>query len=181
MKETVNVYNGVMRFLHWGMALLMVLMVVVAYTMMGMENSPNKWFLYGLHKSTGITILFLAVVRFLYRQMVAIPGSPKSLSPLMQKMAKLAHLGLYGLMMALPLSGYVMSVAGGHGVQYYNLFALPNLIAENKALAGLAHEGHEILAYILYVFFALHVLGALYHHFILKDDVMARMVPGLKK
>ncbi len=173
-------YSLVMKILHWGMALAFVGLYAVAYIMQDMNNSPEKFQLYGLHKSVGITILVLVLIRFFYRIVHGVPAISKNLSPLWNLAARLGHYSLYLLMVLMPLSGYLMSSAGGHSVSYFGFFQVPLLLQKNPALGGFFHESHEILSYVIYGLVTVHVIMALVHHFILKDDTLTRMTWGNK-
>jgi cytochrome b561 len=94
--------------------------------------------------------------------------------------ASLGHWGLYAVMFIMPISGYIMSMAGGHGVNVFGVWELPNLIGENPTLGKLANQTHDITTKIIYVLVATHVLAALRHHFLLRDGVLVRMLPFLK-
>lgn len=80
-------------------------------------------------------------------------------------------------MFLMPLSGYVMSVSGGHDVSWFDLFKLPSLLGKNEGLHELTEEFHEVMAAVILVLVATHLLAALWHHFIVKDNVLRRMLP----
>lgn len=180
IKNTLEQYGSVAKLLHWGVFALFVFMFVVAEIMMDMDKGADKWMLYGWHKSTGILLLIIIAIRIIWRISNVSPLLADNMSAKAKTMAHLAHFALYICMIGLPVSGYIMSMAGGHGISFYGLFDVINLIAENKELGGLAHEIHEILATAIYVLVPLHVLAALYHHKILKDDTLTKMLPTKK-
>lgn len=167
-------YNWVMKVLHWGMALAFVGMYVVAYIMRDMPKSPEKYQLYGMHKSMGLTLLALVLVRFAYRTFHGVPAISSSLSPLCRLAAALGHYALYAVMLLMPLTGYLM---GSKNISYFGLFEVPVF---NHSLGRFFHESHMVLSYIIYALVGAHVVMALVHHFILKDDTLVRMVPGMK-
>ena len=168
-------YNWVMKVLHWGMALAFVGMYTVASIMQDMPKSPEKYQLYGVHKSIGLTLLALVLVRFAYRVLRGVPAISQNLSPLWRLAASLGHYALYGVMFLMPLTGYLM---GSKNISYFGLFEVPVL---SHSLGGVFHESHEVLSYLIYVLVGVHVIMALVHHFILKDDTLARMAPGVSE
>lgn len=175
-RNTETHWGVVTKLFHWGMLLLFIAMFVLANTMDGMPKGPEKAAIIGLHKSIGITILLLAVLRLLWR----ISGKvPASLAPtrLLQCAAAAGHAMLYMLMIVMPLSGYVMSMSAGRGINWFGLGQVPDLIGPDESRADMAHDAHEIVAGVVLLMLVLHVLAALWHHFRLKDATLRRMLP----
>lgn len=179
-RNTSQHYGYIAQIFHWMIALSFVGMFIVAEVMMHMTTDPqntffdqSKWDLYSLHKSVGMTLLVLIALRLLWK--ISNPKLP-ILGPnaLQRLIAKVVHIGLYVVMFTMPVSGYIMSSAGGHGVKVFGL-PLPDLLGTNKPLASLAHEAHEITAEVIYILVALHIVGALYHHYVVKDDTFIRL------
>lgn len=168
-------YTFAMRLLHWIMAVLILGMIAMGWAMKEIKGLPRSD-LYMLHKSVGVALLALIALRIAARAATRIPALPATFPPSERKMAHLAHLLLYLGMVTVPLSGFVMSMAGGHGVKFFG-WPLPPLMETDKKLAGLAHEAHELLPYLLLGVVALHVLGALKHRFFDRPehDVLPRM------
>src|SRR5205085_10344839 len=129
------------------------------------------------HKSVGITILGLALIRLMWRGATPPPPLPDTLRPYERALARFTHAALYFLLFAMPLSGWMMSSARGFPVSWFGFFQLPDLVPKNKALYEALLTTHGTLAVVLAVVVALHVAGALKHHFIHKDDVLRRMLP----
>lgn len=178
LKNTSQRYGTVAQFFHWLIFILFVGMFVAAEIMMDMPPSPDKYQLYGWHKSVGVVLLLLAFLRLSWK--MANPH-PVHLNTGLQKRATQAvHFGLYVAMFAMPISGYVMSMAGGHSVVVFNVLTLPNLVGLNKPLAGFAHQVHEVTAYAIYGLAALHVAAALFQHFVQKNNTLRRMLPKMK-
>ena len=175
--NTKTSYGILARLLHWGMALLYVGLFYAAYTMMDMPKTPAKWELYGLHKSFGLVALLIALTRVIWRWSNPVPQPEPGTQQWQHFLAQLAHYGLYALMFAMPLSGYVMSVAGGHEVQFFGL-PVPSLLSNNIPLATLAHQGHALISQGILWLVGLHVAGALWHHLIRKDRTLMRMLRG---
>ena len=173
-------YGRIAKGLHWLMALMIIGLLAVGLYMTGMENSSDKFRLYGLHKATGIMVLVLVCFRLFWRFVHTPPPLPPHMKWVERMAAHSSHAVLYIIMFVLPLSGWAMSSAAGFPVSVYGFFTLPNLIAPNKELVDLLKEVHELIAYGLIGLIGLHMSAALFHHFYHKDDVLTRMVPFRK-
>ena len=164
---------------HWLMAVLLIANFALGLTMDEMELSPQKLQFVSWHKWAGITLLGLVTLRFLWR---AFANRPVLLpmATWQRRLAKLTHFLMYVLLFAIPISGWVMSSAGGFTVTYLGIFPLPDLVAKDKQLFELLKEVHEVLNFTLLGLVILHVLAVLKHQFIDRDATLARMVPWLK-
>lgn len=180
IKNTAYRYGAVSQFFHWSMALLMISLAGVGLWMMDLPPDNFKWFIYGWHKQLGITVFALVVLRYVWRAYNVQPHKPASLSTMQHMAAQAAHYALYGVMLAMPISGYIMSMAGGHGVNWFGV-QLPDLIGKNPELGGIAREIHEYVGYAFWGLLALHAGAALWHHFVQKDDVLTRMLPKFSR
>ncbi|TPE63750.1 cytochrome b [Sandaracinobacter neustonicus] len=137
-----------------------------------------------LHKSFGLTVLVLSLLRLALRLFAGTPPLPAHMTSIERLLAKLTHWGFYAVMILLPLSGWVMVSASplGFPTMWFGLFEWPHLpIGTSKAISGGASEAHELLAWFGVALFVLHVGGALKHHFLDRDDVLARMLPYLRR
>ena len=165
--------------LHWVMALGLATNFVLGLTMSDLAVSPQKLQFYSWHKWAGITLLGLVTLRLIWRGFASPPALLSA--PLWQQgVARLSHILMYVLMFAIPLSGWLMSSAGGFTVNYLGMFQLPNLVGKDKALFELLKETHEVLNFSLLGVVALHVLAALKHYFIDQDASLQRMLPWRK-
>lgn len=178
---STQVYPLAMRIIHWLMAVLIISLLAVGIYMEGLaDDAPNKFQLYGLHKSFGVIALVLIVVRIVVRLRNVVPALPTALSSLEKRVAGIGHKALYALMVLVPLSGFVMSSAhpGRFGVSVFGV-KLPDLPA-SEFWSGLAHQAHGIAAWALVVVVVLHIAGALKHRFMDKGeaDVLPRMLKG---
>jgi cytochrome b561 len=161
--------------LHWSIAALVFAAVFMGWTMTAMDISPLRLRTYNYHKWVGVTVLALAVLRLIWRLTHRAP--PLEKMPRWQQIA--AHGGhglLYLLLLAVPLSGWIYSNASGFAVVYLGKLPLPNLVGRDKALADIWHEVHEVMATVLVVVVVLHLLAALQHHFLRKDNTLRRML-----
>lgn len=168
--------------LHWLIAVLIVLNFVVAWTAEEMSKADEAAMMAN-HKAIGITVLVLTVLRVIWRVAKKPPPLVETLKSWEAALSRVVHGVLYFLMLALPLSGWAMSSAfsKGKGVSLFGLFDAPALpVGYDKPTIGMYHDMHEIFATLMLVLVALHVGGALKHHFIDKDGTMRRMVPWLR-
>ncbi len=129
---------------------------------------------YGLHKSFGVTIFGLVILRICIRLVSHTPGTPDTVRWYESMIEKLTHLGLYALMIALPISGYVMSVAKGHPVAWFG-YLLPDFIGKHESIGHLFKEYHELLAYGIIGLISLHFIGFLKHYFVDKENLLKRI------
>ncbi|MCJ2177896.1 cytochrome b [Novosphingobium album (ex Hu et al. 2023)] len=174
-------YSPVAVVLHWLIALLIALNFVAAWVAEDMPKA-EKMQIMGNHKAFGLTILVLTVIRILWRVLHKAPAFSSALSAWEVALARVTHALFYFLMLGIPLTGWGMVSGGGNPVSWFGLFEIPALpVGGDKALGGIFHESHEALATVMLVLFALHVAGALKHHFLDHDDTMARMVPFLRR
>ncbi|MDR7191598.1 cytochrome b [Luteimonas terrae] len=169
-------WGGVSQLLHWLVVALILTTGTLGLVMGDMRNSPTKIELYALHKSLGLTILALATLRLLWRLYA---GAPRPVpGPRWQdRLASLTHWLLYGLLFAIPLSGWTFNSAAGYPLQWFKLFNLPALVKRDADLRQLAGNVHELLFWTLAGLAMLHAAAALYHHFLQRDDTLARMLP----
>lgn len=175
IKNSKDHYGSVARWLHWLMAVLFIMMFIIAYIMTNIPKSDFRMSLYNLHKATGLLLFGLLVIRVGWRVLNIQPEEPRGL-PLWQRLsARTNVLLLYVLMIIMPVSGFLTSTLGGHEVMFYGIFTIPPL-GHNADLSEFYANAHEILSYVLIAVFSLHVLGACYHHFRLKDNVLLRML-----
>jgi cytochrome b561 len=171
-------YSMISKFLHWSVAGLIVAQYVLAELAENAKHNDKileQLALLANHKSIGITILVLAIIRLIYRLLGPAPSLPSSMVKWQVNASKASHLALYGLLFALPVSGWLMSSAKAYTVSWFNLVSLPDLVSPSKSLADLLHLTHHYLGEALFVVALIHILAALKHHFIDKDEVLSRM------
>jgi cytochrome b561 len=177
LTNTTRRWGAVAQLLHW----LIVALIIVQVTLAAMANElppgMKKLALLARHKSFGITILMLAILRLAWRWFNPTPELPPTLKSWEQTVARVTHFLLYALLFALPLSGWTMSSARGFPVSWFGVFQLPDLVPKNRPLYDALVATHEALAWTLGAVVALHVAAALKHHFMLRDDVLRRMLP----
>ncbi len=174
-------YGGVAIGLHWLIGLMILISFSVGLYMVDLSLSPFKLRLYSWHKWAGVTIFMLVLIRCLWRITHAAPTLPADMPRWQRIAADTSHLALYALMIAIPLSGWLMSSAKGFQTVYFGVLPIPDLLQKNKALGETLALVHQALNFTMIGIVILHAAAALKHHFIDKDDILRRMLPARKK
>ncbi len=177
LRNPVDRWGGISQSLHWLVVALILATGLIGLLMGDMRASPTKVQVYALHKSLGLTILALATLRLLWRLYAgapqAVPGTPRWQG----RVASVTHWLLYALLLAIPLSGWAFNSAAGYPLQWFGLFNLPALVGRDAGLRVTARDLHEALFWGLVAVTLLHAAAALYHHAVLRDATLARMLP----
>jgi cytochrome b561 len=173
----MNRYTAVAKAFHWGMAVLIAGLLVLGFVMTDLPLSPEKLQYYAWHKWAGVSVFALVWLRLLWRVLNPPPAYPSSMSPWVQRVAHLGHAALYGLMIVIPLTGWLLSSAKGVQTVWFGIWPLPDLLEKDKELGHLLHEMHEALNFLLLFLLAGHVVAAFKHHWVDKDDILKRMLP----
>lgn len=173
-------YDAVAMSLHWLMAVIIIGLWSLGLIMEELPKGDFRNEMKALHVSIGAIVLGLTVLRLGWRLSKPAPELPQSMTGLEQLMAGAAHVGLYVLMLVLPVSGIAIVETGGRALNVFGFQVLPAVMAKHEGLHDLAEDGHGLLAWILAAIVIGHLLAALRHHLLLKDDVLARMLPGGK-
>lgn len=175
MNDTQEKFTVPTVLLHWIIAVPFIAMLIVGTILDGMDNGPDKFELMGNHKSVGVLILLLAIVRIMWRIKNKFP-QPLSAMPSWQKMlANAAHWVLIIGTVMMPISGVVMSVGGGHSVAVFGLELIAGTGIENIYFSKAGHIMHGLASKLIIVFFILHSVGAIKHQFMDKDGTLSRM------
>lgn len=168
-------YVPLQVWLHWLMAVLIVATFAGGVYVAGLSLSPAKFRYLAWHKWAGFAVLLLVLMRLAARLRYGAPALPGHMSPLAQGAAHAGHLALYGLMLAVPLTGWLMSSAKGIALVLFTVVPVPDLVAASPELAERLVFWHPLLAYTLAAFICLHVLAALKHHYFDRDGLLFRM------
>lgn len=171
-------YGALAQGLHWLVAALVLSTAALAFYMTELPLGPDKIKVYNLHKSIGVTILALAVLRLLWRGASPAPPLPGAMAAWERRAAHASHAALYGLLFAQPVLGVLHSNAAAFPVVVFGLFTLPAVIGPDGGLKQILEVAHGWLGWSFLALVCLHAGAALRHHFLLKDDILRRMLPG---
>ncbi|CAN1535835.1 CybB Cytochrome B561 [Methylophilaceae bacterium] len=196
MKQTPSRYTKTAIILHWLIAIFIALMFVLGWYMAELpkeapkqmaydlfdlgvftwqlaEEASPRTFYFNLHKSLGLTVLALIVLRILWRITHTPPAALSSYKAIEKKVATATHHSLYLLMLAVPVTGLIMAINSKYGVKWFGIDVIAGL--DNKPVRDFFECTHEFVGIVLLVLIGIHLLGALKHKFIDKDDTMSRM------
>ncbi len=171
-------YGAVAQSLHWVIAALIVVMFLLGWYMTGLPLGPDKIKIYNLHKSIGVLILALVVLRVIWRLVSRPPPLPAEMAGWEHAAARASHALLYLLLFAQPLIGIAHSGAANFPVVVFGSFTLPALVGPDEALKKLLGAAHFWGGWAMLALVSLHIAAALRHHLVVKDDVLRRMLPG---
>jgi cytochrome b561 len=170
-------YGAVAQFLHWLIVVMLVVQVTLGKIADDLPVGLERLIMMSRHKSFGITILALATLRLAWRLFHRPPPEPP-MPAWQRRAASLVHWGLYALLFALPLTGWLMSSAANRPVSWWGLVQLPDFVAPDKGVEDFFHEAHHLCIYALFTLVSIHVLAALKHQFVDRDGLIGRMLPG---
>ena len=177
---TARRYATMSIWLHWIIA-AMVLGNVAGAIVAENIGGAAAGSIMAVHKSIGLTVLGLSVLRLGWRLGHGTPPLSDTLKPWERVLARVVHTLFYVLMIGVPLLGWAMSSAGPRPLEWFGL-PFPKLPVERgSAAASFAHDAHVVLGLSFLLLAALHVAGALKHHFIDRDDELTRMIPALRR
>ncbi|MDX2027398.1 MAG: cytochrome b [Alphaproteobacteria bacterium] len=178
------VYDPVAKALHWLIALAVIGMLAVGWIMVGLPNGPEKFALFQWHKSIGITVLLLALVRLAWRLKHPAPLLPSTMPGWEKFAAHAGHFLLYALMIGMPLVGWVVVSTSPLNLptMFYGFFQWPHLpvlstLENRKEINDLAAWAHGVAAWIFVALIVGHAAAAWKHHLINRDNVLLRMMP----
>jgi cytochrome b561 len=171
-------YSKIAILFHWLIAILIGANILLANLGEGLPRAARAAYM-SPHKAIGISILILTIGRILWRIANRPPALPDKITGWQAKAGHSAHILFYVLMIAMPLTGWLMIGAKGDAapVDFFGLFTIDMAVGKNAMLADIGNEGHELLATPLIVLIGLHILGALKHQFIDKMPFVQRMWP----
>lgn len=176
LTNTGNGWGWVARNLHWLMAMLILGQVALGRYAHELDRSPRKLDLMTWHKSVGVTLLLLAIVRLGWAAFNRRPADPDGTPRWQHRAIRLSHMALYGLMLAIPLSGWLYNSAKNVPFSLYRTIPWPDLIGPSERLATTFGAVHGSLVVTLLALLVVHAGAALWHHFIRGDDVLRRML-----
>jgi cytochrome b561 len=170
-------YPAASKLLHWLIAACVLITAPVAIAMTRFDKGPTQDGLYNLHKSLGVLILFLMVLRLINRLAVGALAAEAEIEAWQKVASSIVHTSLYALLLAMPIVGYVANSAYGASTPFFGLVDLPPMIGKNEGLATQLFTLHRWVGWLVILLVLTHVSAALYHHFIRRDAVLKRMLP----
>lgn len=177
MNSPASHFSPLARLLHWLMALMVIAMLFIGAGMVASVSERHEWLL-NLHKPLGIAILVLVIVRLIVRFSSRTPGLPADLPAWQALAAKLSHVLLYALMLAMPLIGWAMISAAGDPVMISSSIRLPSIVAAHAETFAFLRKAHRYLAYLFFLTILAHLAAALFHAWIRRDEVLDSMLKG---
>jgi cytochrome b561 len=180
-------YAPLARALHWSMALLIALQAVMGFVMVHEAPEPNVWAtltnaldLYSVHKSVGVILLMLLILRLVNRLVQAAPPPEADLGALQREASTLVHAWMYLLLLVVPLLGWI-GISLYPALVVFDAATLPALASPNRPVSETVFAAHRIAAIFLLALICVHIAAALYHHFIRRDGVLGRMWPWMSR
>jgi cytochrome b561 len=182
LRSTETGWGALVRAFHWLIAVLIIAQGVIGLAMVQMGLTPAKVRVFALHKSIGITILALVLLRIAWRLTERRPADPVGMPRWQRHAAHGLHLALYVLILAIPLSGWWFNSAANAPLVWFGWLKLPSLTGGlDPVWKPRALLLHQALFWLLVALLVLHVGAALWHHFRQRDDVLRRMAFGSRK
>jgi cytochrome b561 len=178
LRNSADQWGLVAQILHWMLFLLIGAQFVLATLMDDAPKGPGKTQLLMLHKSVGITVLALVLLRIGWRWANPVPV-PLARHAWQVSAGRIVHFLLYLVMLLMPLTGMVMVMAAGRPIVWFGLFEIRPLIPTARDLSSLANDLHGLIAYLILGLLAVHITAAGLHHYVWRDNTVRRMiVPG---
>ena len=177
LKNTENTYGIVAIVFHWVVAIAVLGLFILGLWMVDLDYQ-HQWYRTAphLHKSIGVIIITLVLLRLIWRWINPTPQSLPSHKVWEKILAKITHMVLYLLLISMFFSGYLITTAEGKSLEVFNWFSIPSVVSSIDNLEDLAGEIHEAIAFTIISLVVLHALAALKHHFIDKDGTLLRMI-----
>jgi cytochrome b561 len=170
-------YPATSKLLHWLVATCVLITAPVAIAMTRIAEGPTQDALYNLHKSLGVLILILMVLRLINRLVAGALAAEEKIEPWQKTVSSIVHTSLYVLLLAMPVVGYIANSAYGTSTPFFGLFNVPAIIGKNEELATQLFTIHRWVGWLVILLVLTHISAALYHHFIRGDVVLKRMLP----
>lgn len=179
-------YGAITRFLHWSVFLLLIYQYIGANLMTRIGSGKTLLWLtqgsyYNGHKSIGLVILALALLRLAWRKLTPLPDWAPTLTPAERTISHWNEKLLYGCLIVMPMSGYLFVMAGGYGIKLFGGYDLPNPIGKQEWLAAVAHVIHIVISYVMVIIAAWHVGLGLKHQLFDRDRLLDRMLPFVRR
>ena len=189
-------YSGIAKLLHWTMAIVVIIALVLGFTIanfgwapvkavvtslaavVGMKKGAFQNQLYDLHRSFGALVLAMVALRIVWRIISPPPPLPGSVNAFQRGASHLVHGVIYVCLLAMPILGWLGTSFYGAKIKVFGLFVLPALVAKDRDTSKWVLDYHGWLGIAFATIIAIHIGAALMHHFVQKDDILRRMLPG---
>jgi cytochrome b561 len=177
LRNTSDRFGFVAITLHWLTLVLLIGSFTLGLSLLDIPLSPRKLQFYSWHKWFGVTVLLVTILRLGWRHLNPVPEQPAGTPRWRRLLAGLSHAALYAVIIIMPLTGWIMSAALNFPVVFLGFIQLPSPFGVDPAVGAAMRSVHQALAIALLSLIAVHSAAALYHHFILRDNVLRRMLP----
>lgn len=178
LRNTDRSWGAPAKLLHWAVAMLVFVQFGLGWAAVSWRMSPTKLDLFVWHKSIGVLILLLMIARLAWRAVNVAPSLPAGVPPVERFAARLSHVLLYVLLLLMPVTGWIINSAANIPFLIFWQVPLPAIVSPDQALADAAKHVHLALFILLALLVLVHVGAALRHHFVKRNAVLTRMLPG---
>lgn len=178
LRNTSLEYGLLSKALHWLVAISLFALIYLGLEQAGLERGPEKTEIRFIHGSIALLVFFLMTIRIIWRFMNDIPAHPTEMPAWQRLLASVVHWGLYAAVFLQLTSGAMTVATGGKPLPFFGLFSVPLPVTESRENHEFWEEVHEFAWKIVALLIVIHVLGALYNHFIAKNEVLRRMSVG---
>jgi len=181
VRNTSLEYGAVAKLLHWLVAIGIFVLIWLGLEQSGLERGPRRDEIRFIHASIALAVFVLMSIRILWRFMNEVPAHPAGMPEIQKIVAGLVHWGLYVAIFIQLVSGAMMVATDGNPLPFFGLFSVPLPVPDNHDAHEVLEEVHEIAWIAVAVLIGVHVLGALYNHFVARNDVLRRMTRGVNQ
>jgi cytochrome b561 len=181
IRNTSNEYGTFAKWLHWLIAAGIFVLIYLGLEQAGMERGPEKLAARETHGAIALIVFMLMTIRLVWRFMNEVPAHPDNVPAWQRVSATLVHWGLYIAVFVQLIAGPMTVATGGRSIPFFGLFSISLPVAENEANHHFWEEVHETAWKIVALLLIVHVLAAVYHHFVAKNDVLRRMTVGVRR
>jgi len=181
LRNTSAEFGSLAKWLHWLITIGLVVVLYMGLEQAGMERGPEKAEMRVIHGSIALLVFVLMTVRLIWRLMNEVPGHPDDMPAPQRAAATLVHWAIYVAVFVQLVSGPITIATGGSTISFFGLFSFSLPVEESEEAHHFWEEVHEFSWKIVAAIVVLHVLGALYNHFVAKNDVLRRMTTGVKQ
>ena len=181
LRNSADEWGSFAKALHWLVAIGIFVLIWLGWSQSDLPSGDERTRIRLIHGSIALVVLVLMTVRIIWRWMNTTPAHPEGLPAWQNLAATLVHWGLYIAIFVQLVSGAMVVATYGKGIPFFGLFNIPVPVAENHDAHEFWEEVHEPFWWVIAVLVVIHILGALYNHFVAKNDVLRRMTHGVKK